>query len=76
MSVVPRNFAGMNLPATVPHLEVTTPGVQVVALASGRWRVTSRSGRLLGLVEAADEGFRAKRFSVRDRGYRELGEFR
>jgi hypothetical protein len=71
----------MNLPATVPPLEVATPGVQVVPLASGRWRVTSRSGRLLGHLEAVssdggDEGFRAMRFSVRERGFRMLGEYR
>jgi len=66
----------MNLPATVPPLEVATPGVQVVPLASGRWRVTSRSGRLLGHLEAADDGFRAMRFSVRERGFRMLGEYR
>jgi hypothetical protein len=71
----------MNLPATVPPLEVATPGVKVVPLASGRWRVTSRSGRLLGHLEAADlenggGGFRAMRFSVRERGFRMLGEYR
>jgi hypothetical protein len=66
----------MNLPAAVPPLEVATPGVQVVPLASGRWRVTSRTGRLLGHLEAADEGFRAMRFSVRERGFRVLGEYR
>jgi len=71
----------MNLPATVPPLEVATPGVQVVPLASGRWRVTSRTGRLLGHLEAvtsddSSDGFRAMRFSVRERGFRVLGEYR
>ncbi len=66
----------MNLPATVPPLEVATPGVQVIPLASGRWRVTSRSGRLLGHLERVDEGFRAMRFSARERGFRMLGEYR
>ena len=65
----------MNLAATA--LDVTTPGVQVVPLASGRWRVLGRTGALLGLLEAGDDGaFRALRFSVRERGYRLLGEFR
>jgi hypothetical protein len=50
--------------------------VRVVALASGRWRVTSRAGGLLGHLEQADDGFRAMRFSVRERGFRMLGEYR
>lgn len=66
----------MNLPAVV-NLDVTTPGVRVTPLASGKWRVTNRSGGLLGLLEPAESGeYRAMRFSVRDRGYRTLGEFR
>jgi hypothetical protein len=66
----------MNLPAAVA-LDVATPGVRVTPLASGKWRVTSRSGGLLGLLEPAESGeYRAMRFSVRDRGYRMLGEFR
>ena len=66
----------MEFPA-VTALEVTTPGVRVTPLASGKWRVTGRSGGLLGLLEPAESGeFRAMRFSVRDRGYRTLGEFR
>jgi hypothetical protein len=66
----------VNLPAAVA-LDVTTPGVRVTALASGKWRVTTRSGGLLGLLEPAESGeYRAMRFSVRDRGYRPLGDFR
>ena len=64
----------MNLPATV--VDIRTPGVDVVPLASGKWRVVSRSGALLGHVEPAGEGYRAMRFSVRERGFRMLGEFR
>lgn len=66
----------MNLPRTAT-LSVTTPGVQVTPLASGKWRVTTRTGGLLGHLEAAESGeFRAMRFSVRERGFRPLGEFR
>lgn len=65
----------MNLPTIAP-LEVTTPGVRVTSLASGKWRVTTRSGALLGHLEASAGGFRAMRFSVRERGFRALGEFR
>lgn len=66
----------MNLPSTVA-LSVATPGVRVTPLASGKWRVTSRSGGLLGLLEPAQSGeFRALRFSVPERGFRALGEFR
>lgn len=41
----------------------------------------SRNGRLLGHLEQAsldngDKGFRAMRFSVRERGFRMLGEYR
>jgi hypothetical protein len=77
MSEVARNLGRVNLPPTSsPALEVTTPGVRLVALASGRWRVLGRTGALLGLLEPVDEGFRALRFSVRERGYRMLGDFR
>jgi hypothetical protein len=66
----------MNLPA-LAELDVATPGVRLTPLASGKWRVTNRSGGLLGLLEPAESGeYRAMRFSVRDRGYRTLGEFR
>jgi hypothetical protein len=65
----------VNLPAAA--LDVSTPGVQVVPLASGRWRVLGRTGALLGLLESGDDGeYRALRFSVRQRGYRVLGQFR
>lgn len=64
----------MNLPATA--VDIRTPGVAVVPLASGKWRVVSRSGALLGHVEPADGGYRAMRFSVRERRFRMLGEFR
>lgn len=65
----------MNLPATLP-LDVTTPGVTVQPLASGRWRVSSRSGALLGHLERRDDGdFRAMRYSVRERGFRPVGDF-
>jgi len=65
----------VNLSATA--LDVGTPGVQVVPLASGRWRILGRTGALLGLLETDGDGaYRALRFSVRERGYRLLGEFR
>ena len=65
----------MNLAATA--LDVGTPGVQVVPLAGGRWRILGRTGALLGFLETGEHGeFRALRFSVRERGYRLLGEFR
>lgn len=65
----------MNLPLHSADLEVATPGVRVVPLASGRYRVLSRSGALLGMLEHSAEGVRALRFSVRERGFRDLGEF-
>jgi hypothetical protein len=56
---------------------IATPGVQVTPLAGGKWRVTTRTGALLGHLEFLDDGrVRAMRFSVRDRGFRRLGEFR
>lgn len=78
MSEVARNLGHVNLPRTVSAtLDVTTPGVRLVPLASGRWRVLGRTGALLGMLESADEGrYRAMRFSVRERGYRMLGDFR
>lgn len=65
----------MNLPLLHPDLEVATPGVRVVALASGRYRVLSRTGALLGMLEPTVDGVRARRFSVRDRRFLDLGEF-
>lgn len=78
----------MNLTAP-PPLRVATPGVTLVPLASGRWRVTGRTGALLGHIEpvAGADGtgpatesesaaFRAVRFSPRERAFRSLGEFR
>jgi hypothetical protein len=65
----------VNLPATA--LDIRTPGVRVVPLAGGRWRILGRTGALLGLLETDGDGeYRALRFSVRERGYRLLGEFR
>lgn len=72
----------MNLTAP-PPLRVATPGVTLVPLASGRWRVVGRTGALLGHIEPAEgtEGtaestvFRAVRFSPRERAFRSLGEF-
>ena len=57
------------------------PGVRAVPLSGGLWRVVSASdGAVLGHVEAVDdEGgrrYRAKRFAVRERRFREIGEFR
>jgi hypothetical protein len=66
----------VNLPAVV-NLDVTTPGVHLTPLASGKWRVNNRTGGLLGMLEPAESGeYRALRFSVRDRGFRTLGQFR
>lgn len=77
MSGVARNLGHVNLPRTASAtLDVSTPGVRLVSLASGRWRVLGRTGALLGLLERSDGGFRASRFSVRERGYRMLGDFR
>lgn len=64
----------MNLPSA--PVDIRTRGVDVVPLASGKWRVVSRSGVLLGHVEPAADGYRAVRFSVRERRFRMLGEFR
>lgn len=62
---------------TEPRLQIRTPGVRVVPLRGGKWRVTSRDGALLGFFEATGNGeFRATRYSVRERRFRVLGEFR
>jgi hypothetical protein len=70
----------VNLLTPAAPLEVSTPGVSLVPLAGGRWRVTSRTGAMLGHLEAiqdeSEPRFRAMRFSVRQRGFRMLGEFR
>jgi hypothetical protein len=59
-----------------PALDVRTPGVAVIPLKGGKWRVVARSGALLGHLESTPEGYRAMRFSVRERGFRALGDFR
>ncbi len=69
----------MNLATAATPLERSFPGIAVVPLANGSWRVTRRDGVLVGNVEpVADAGgqrFRARRFSMRERGFRPIGEF-
>lgn len=65
--------------------ESTVPSVPAPAwarvdrVARGRWRVSDRSGRILGHVHAVltERGWRfaAERFSVAARAFRALGEF-
>lgn len=75
MSEVDRSLTRVNFPATA--LDVSTPGVRIVPLASGKWRVVGLTGALLGHLETDEAGgFRAVRFSVRERGFRILGRFR
>lgn len=69
----------MNLATAASPLERSFPGIAVVPLANGSWRVTRRDGTLVGNVEpVAEEAgtrYRAKRFTPRDRGFRPIGEF-
>lgn len=69
----------MNLATAAPPLQVGFPGIRVVPLANGSWRVTRADGALVGNVEpVADEAgsrYRARRFVARDAGFRLVGEF-
>jgi hypothetical protein len=60
--------------------EVTSPAwARAQRVGRGRWRVTDRSGRILGHVHAlaADAGWRfaAERYVAATRSFRRLGEF-
>ena len=70
----------MNLPAAAVPLDVSTPGIRAIPVNGGVWRVVaSRGGEMLGHIEAIDgetgRRYRAKRFVVRERRFRALGEF-
>ena len=61
-------------PLTAAH-----PGLAIVPLHSGDWRVTRRDGAVLGYVErvgdGADARYRGKRMVARERRFTVLGEF-
>jgi hypothetical protein len=70
----------MNISPPTTSLDVTASGVQMVALAGGVWRIIStRGAEMLGHLEAVDDErgrrYRAKRFVVRERRFRVIGEF-
>lgn len=69
----------MNLATAAAPLDVGFPGIRVVPLANGSWRVTRSDGALVGNVEpVVDEAgprFRARRFAPREHGFRLVGEF-
>jgi hypothetical protein len=79
MSAVDANVTRVNLLAPAVPLGVAARGVDVVALPGGLWRITGREGRVLGHVEVVEDAsgrrYRSKRFMVRDRRFRILGEF-
>lgn len=60
--------------------ELAAPAwARLTRVARGRWRVTDRTGRVIGHVHSilADRGWRyaAERFSTSSRTFRALGEF-
>ncbi len=62
-----------------PLVTGRTPGVGVIPLNNGLWRVTRASGVVLGYVQQLDgypERFAAKRLLPSGRGFRPVGEFR
>jgi hypothetical protein len=70
----------VNLPAPAVPLDVRVAGVRAVPVNGGVWRVVAvRGGEMLGHVEALDgdtgRRYRAKRFDVRERRFRALGDF-
>jgi hypothetical protein len=55
------------------------PGIALVELANGQWRVTRATGEVLGYIEAIYEGrdrkFSSRRLVSNQRGSLPLGEF-
>ncbi len=65
---------------TIDTPELPAPAwARVQVVGRGRWRVTDRSGRVVGHVHrvATDRGWRyaAERFHIASRSFRRLGEF-
>lgn len=64
-----------------PDPPVVPPGtpVRLVLAAPALWRVSDRSGRVIGHIQAlAEEAgirYRARRYHTATRAFRELGEF-
>lgn len=84
MSAVEHSFAGMDLlaparPLDVPGRDLGALGLTLVPLNGAQWRVTGRDGLVFGHLEQIDgptgPRYRGKRFSVRERGFRMLGDF-
>ena len=70
----------MNLPAPAVPLDISTPAVRAIPVNGGVWRVVAaHGGEMLGHIEAVDDDpgprYRAKRFVVRERRFRILGDF-
>jgi hypothetical protein len=55
------------------------PGITLVELANGQWRVTRATGEVLGYIESVDEGrdrkFHSRRLVSSHRGSLPLGDF-
>lgn len=84
MSEVEHSFGGMDLltparPLDVPGRDLAGLGLSLVPLNGRQWRVTGRDGLVFGHLEEVDgptgPRYRGKRFSVRERGFRMLGDF-
>lgn len=58
---------------------IRRPSLRLIAAAPGLWRLTDRSGRVIGhlqaLVSGSDVRYRARRFHAASRMFRDLGEF-
>jgi hypothetical protein len=55
------------------------PGISLVELANGQWRVTRATGEVLGYIESVDEGrdrkFSSRRLVSNQRASLPLGDF-
>ena len=53
--------------------------VRLIPAAPALWRVTDRTGRVIGHLQAVPEGrdirYRARRFHAPSRAFRDIGEF-
>lgn len=67
-------------PLDLGRLDPARLGIRVVPVNGGMWRITTPDGTMIGHVQLDEQPdatrYVAKRYSMRERAFRLLGEFR